>query len=155
VFGELFKAMAGVDLAHVPYRSSFYPDLLAGRVHVTFVPISAVIGYIPAGQLRVLAVTSSTRSEALPNVPTLGEFVPGYEASAWEGIGAPRGTPVEIIDKLNKEVNAALVDPKIKAYLENLGNPAMPMSPSDFGRFIVAETEKWGKVIRASDIRPE
>ncbi len=155
VFGELFKAMAGVDLVHVPYRSSFYPDLLAGQVHVAFMPISGVIGYIRAGQLRVLAVTSSTRSEALPNVPTVGEFVPGYEASAWEGIGAPKGTPAEIIDKLNKEVNAALADPKIKGHLANLGNPAAPMSPSDFGNFIVAEAEKWGKVIRASNIKPE
>jgi tripartite-type tricarboxylate transporter receptor subunit TctC len=155
VFGELFKAMAGVDLVHVPYRGSFYPDLLAGQVHVTFVPISGVIGYIRAGQLRVLAVTSSTRSEALPNIPTVGEFVPGYEASAWEGIGAPIGTRPEIIDKLNKEVNAALADPEIKADLANLDNPATPMSPSDFGNFIVAEAEKWGKVIRASNIKAE
>jgi len=157
VFGELFKAMAGVDLVHVPYRSTFYPDLLAGRVHVTFVPISGsgVMGYIGAGQLRVLAVTSATRSEALPDVPTVAEFVPGYEATAWEGIGAPKGTPAEIIDKLNKEVNAALADSKIKAYLANLGNPATPMSPSDFGKFVDAEAEKWGKVIRASNIKPE
>jgi tripartite-type tricarboxylate transporter receptor subunit TctC len=155
VFGELFEAMAGVDLVHVPYRSSFYPDLLAGQVQVAFMPSSGVMGYIRAGQLRVLAVTSATRSEALPDVPTVGEFVPGYEASAWEGIGAPKGTPAEIVDKLNEEVNAALADPKIKAYLGNLGNPAMPMSSSDFGKLIVAEAEKWGKVIRASNIKPE
>ena len=129
VFGELFKAMAGVDLVHVPYRSSFYPDLLAGQVQVTFTAIPGVMGYIRAGQLRALAVTSATRSETLPDIPSVGEFVPGYEASGWEGIGAPKSTPAEIIDKLNKEVNAALADPKMKAHLANLGDVATPIVP--------------------------
>ena len=155
VFGELFKAMAGVDLVHVPYRGSFYPDLLAGQVQVTFTPIPGVIGYIRAGQLRALAVTSATRSETLPDIPTVGEFVPGYEASGWEGVGAPKSTPAEIIDKLNKEVNAALADPKMKAHLADLGDVATPMSPADFGKFIIEEAEKWGKVIRAANIKPE
>jgi tripartite-type tricarboxylate transporter receptor subunit TctC len=155
VFGELFKAMADVDLVHVPYRSSFYPDLLAGQVQVTFTPIPGVMGYIRVGQLRALAVTSATRSETLPDIPSVGEFVPGYEASGWEGIGAPKSTPAEIIDKLNKEVNAALADPKMKANLANLGGVATPMSPADFGKFIIEEAEKWGKVIRASNIKAD
>ena len=113
----------------MPYRSSFYPDLLAGQVQVTFTAIPGVMGYIRAGQLRALAVTSATRSETMPDIPSVGEFVPGYEASGWEGIGAPKSTPLEIIDKLNKEVNGALADPKMKAHLANLGDVAAPIVP--------------------------
>ena len=155
VFGELFKGMAGVDLVHVPYRGSFYPDLLAGQVQVIFTPIPGVIGYIRTGQLRALAVTSAARSPTLPDIPTVGEFVPGYEASGWEGIGAPKNTPPGIIDKLNKEVNAVLADAKMKADLANLGDVATPMSPADFGKFVIEEAEKWSKVIRAANIKPE
>jgi tripartite-type tricarboxylate transporter receptor subunit TctC len=155
VFGELFKGMAGVDLVHVPYRGSFYPDLLAGQVQVIFTPIPGVIGYIRTGQLRALAVTSAARSPTLPDIPTVGEFVPGYEASGWEGIGAPKNTPPGIIDKLNKEVNAVLADAKMKADLANLGDVATPMSPADFGKFVIEEAEKWNKVIRAANIKPE
>ena len=155
VFGELFKGMAGVDLVHVPYRGSFYPDLLAGQVQVIFTPIPGVIGYIRTGQLRALAVTSAASSPTLPDIPTVGEFVPGYEASGWEGIGAPKNTPPEIIDKLNKEVNAVLADAKMKADLANLGDVATPMSPADFGKFVIEEAEKWNKVIRAANIKPE
>jgi len=155
VFGELFKAMAGVDLVHVPYRGSFFPDLLGGQVQVAFNPIPAVIGYIRAGELRALAVTSATRSEALPDILTVGDFVPGYEASGWEGVGAPRNTPAEIIDKLNKEMNAVLADPKTKARLADLGDLSTPMTPDEFRKFIADETEKWGKVIRAANIKAE
>ena len=129
VFGELFKAMAGVDLVHVPYRGSSYPDLLAGQVQLTFNSLAGAAGYIRANQLRALAVTSATRSQTMPDIPTVGEFVPGYEAGGWEGIGAPKSTPAEIIDKLNKKINAALADPKMKANLANLGTVATPMSP--------------------------
>ena len=155
VFGELFKGMAGVDLVHVPYRGSFYPDLLAGQVQVIFTPIPGVIGYIRSGQLRALAVTSAARSPTLPDIPTVGEFVPGYEASGWEGIGAPKNTPAGIIDKLNREVNAVLADAKMKADLANFGDVATPMSPADFGKFVIEEAEKWSKVIRAANIKPE
>ena len=155
VFGELFKGMADVDLVHVPYRGSFYPDLLAGQVQVIFTPISGVIGYIRTGQLRALAVTGATRSPTLPDIPTVGEFVPGYEASGWEGIGAPKNTPAGIIDKLNEAVNAVLAGAKMKADLANLGDVATPMSPADFGKFVIEEAEKWGKVIRAASIKAE
>ena len=155
VFGELFKAMAGVDLVHVPYRGSIFPDLLGGQVQVTFNPIPAVIGYIRAGELRALAVTSAARSEALPDIPTVGDFVPGYEASGFEGVGAPRNTPAEIVDKLNKEMNAVLADPKTKARLADLGDVSTSMTPDEFGKFIADETEKWAKVIRAANIKAE
>jgi tripartite-type tricarboxylate transporter receptor subunit TctC len=155
VFGELFKGMAGIDLVHVPYRGSFYPDLLAGQVQVIFTPISGVIVYIRTGQLRALAVTSAARSPTLPDIPTVGEFVPGYEASGWEGIGTPKNTPPGIIDKLNKELNAVLADAKMKADLASLGDVVTPMSPADFGKFVIEEAEKWGKVIRAANIKPE
>ena len=155
VFGELFKAMAGVDLVHVPYRSNYLPDLLAGQVQLTFSPLPGVIGYIRTGQLRALAVTSATRSEALPDIPTVGDFVSGYEATGWEGVGAPKNTPAEIVDKLNKEMNAALTDPKVKARLADLGDVATPMTPGEFGKFIADETEKWGKVVRAANIKAE
>jgi tripartite-type tricarboxylate transporter receptor subunit TctC len=155
VFGELFMTMAGVNLLHVPYRGNFMPDLLGGQVQVLFAPITHSIEYIRTGKLRALAVTSATRSAALPEIPTVAEFVPGYEASGWYGIGAPMNTPTEIIDRLNKEINAALADPKIKARLADLGAVPMSMTPAEFGKFIAAETEKWAKVIKAANIKPE
>jgi len=156
VFGELFKFMTGVNLVHVPYRGAApaLTDLLAGQVQVYFDPIPNSIGYIRAGKVRPLAITSATRSEALPDVPTVSEFVPGYEATTWYGVGVPRNTPAKIVDKLNKEVNAALDDPKIKARLADLGGTVLPGSPADFGKLIADETEKWGKVIRAANIKP-
>jgi len=157
VTGELFKMMAGVNLVHVPYRGGgpALSDLLSGQVQVMFATMPSSIEYIRAGKLRALAVATATRSEALPDVPTVGEFVPGYEASSWSGLGAPRATPAEIVDKLNKEVNAALDDPKMKARLADLGGVALPGSPADFGKLIADETEKWAKVIRAANIKPE
>jgi tripartite-type tricarboxylate transporter receptor subunit TctC len=149
--------MAGVDMVHVPYRGGgpALTDLIAGQVQVMFVTIVSPIEYIRAGRLRALAVTTATRSEALPDIPTLGEFLPGYEASNWYGIGAPRNTPVEVIDKLNEEINAGLADPKIKARLADLGGDVLVLSPADFGRLIADETEKWGKVIRDANIKAE
>jgi tripartite-type tricarboxylate transporter receptor subunit TctC len=155
VFGELFQAMAGVNMVHVPYRDNPFPDLLGGQVQVFFISIPPSIGYIQSGKLRALAVTTAMRQEALPDIPTVGEFVPGYEASAWQGIGAPKNTSAEIIDKLNKEINAGLADPKIKAQLVNLGGTVLALSPSDFGKLIAEETERWGKVIRAANIKPD
>jgi len=157
VYGELFKFMTGVDMVHVPYRgaSPALVDLLSGQVQIYFGTVSSSIGYIRAGGLRALAVTTSKRSEALPELPTVAEFVPGYEASFWAGIGAPRNTPAEIIDKLNWEINAALADPKMKARLADLGGTGLPGSPADFGKLIAEETEKWGQVIRAANIKPE
>ena len=155
VTGELFKMMTGVDLVHVPYRGSFIPDLLGGRVQVVFAPIPVAIAYIRTGKLRALAVTGAARSKALPDIPTVAEFVPGYEASGWYGIGVPEKTPAEIIDKLNKEITACLADPGIKARLSDLGAVPMPMTSEEFGKFIAAETEKWARVIRAANIKPE
>jgi tripartite-type tricarboxylate transporter receptor subunit TctC len=156
-FGELFKMMAGVDMVHVPYRGGgpALTDLIAGQVQVMFPSTVASIEYIRAGRLRALAVTTAMRSEALPDLPTVGEFVPGYEASAWFGIGAPKNTPTEIVDKLNKEVNAALADPNMKARLADLGGTALAGSPADFGKLIADDTEKWRKVIRAANIKAE
>jgi tripartite-type tricarboxylate transporter receptor subunit TctC len=151
--GELFKAMAGVNMVHVPYRTSFLPDLLGGQVQVVFSPISQSIGYIRAGQLRALAITTTTRQAVLPDIPPMGEFVPGYEASGWYGIGAPRNTSLAITDRLSKEINAALGDPKITAQLADIGAVPMPMTPAEFGTFLAAETEKWGKVIHAANIK--
>jgi len=157
VAGELFKMMTGVDLGYVPYRGGApaMTDVIAGQVQVYFVPTVASIEYIMIGKLRALAVTTTTRSQVLPDIPTVAEFLPGYEASLWFGVGAPKNTPAEIIDRLNKEINAALADPKMKARLSELGGTVMAGSPSDFGRFIADETEKWGKVIRAANIKPE
>jgi tripartite-type tricarboxylate transporter receptor subunit TctC len=157
VFGELFKMMAGVDMVHVPYRSGgpAITDLLGGQVQVIFATTVVSIEYIRAGRLRALAVTTATRSEALPGIPTVGEFVPGYEASGWFGIGAPKGTPAEIVDKLNKEINAGLADPKMKARLADLGGDVLALSPADFGKLIADETEKWGNVIRALNIKAD
>jgi tripartite-type tricarboxylate transporter receptor subunit TctC len=154
--GELFKMMTGVDLVHVPYRGGApaIADLLGGQVQVIFDVLSESIGYIRAGRLRPLAVTTAVRSEALPDLPTVGDFVPGYESSGWYGVGVPRNTPVVIIDKLNKEINAGLVDPKLKARFADLGATVFTGSPADFGKLIADETEKWGKVIRAANIKP-
>ena len=157
VTGELFKIMTGVNLLHVPYRgiALALSDLLGGQVQVAFASMPSSIEFVRAGRLRALAVTTATRSEVLPDVPTVGEFVPGYEASAWYGIGAPKATPAEIVDKLNKEINAALADPKMKARLADLGGTPLLGSPADFGKLIAEETEKWGKVIRAANIKAE
>jgi tripartite-type tricarboxylate transporter receptor subunit TctC len=153
--GELFADMTGIELLHVPYRASYFPDLLSGQVQIVFVPISSVIEFIRAGKLRALAVTGMKRSNALPDVPTAAEFVPGYEAYVWDGIGAPRGTPADIVDKLNKSVNICLVDPTMKARLAVLGADPMLMTPNEFGKFIADEIEKWRKVIRAANVKPE
>jgi tripartite-type tricarboxylate transporter receptor subunit TctC len=157
VSGELFKMMAGVDMVHVPYRSGgpALTDLLGGQVQIMFPTTVSSIDYIKTGRLRALAVTTATRSDALPDIPTVGEFVAGYEASAWLGIGAPKATPVEIVDKLNKEINAALADPKLKAKLADLGGTALAGSPADFGKLIADDTEKWGKVVRAANIKAD
>jgi tripartite-type tricarboxylate transporter receptor subunit TctC len=157
VAGELFKMMAGVDLVHVPYRGGgpVMTDLLGGQVQVLFGSTSLTIEHIRAGKLRPLAVTTATRWEGLPDIPTVNDFVSGYEASAEVGLGAPRNTPAEIIDTLNKEINAALADPKMKARLADLGGTVLAGSPADFGKLIADETEKWGNVIRALNIKAE
>ena len=153
--GELFKMMAGVNIIHVPYRGNALAlsDLISGRVQAIFDNITSSIEYIKAGELRALAVTTAARSELLPDIPTLADFLPGYEGSGWVGISAPKGTPAVIIDKLNREINAGLGDPKIKARLADMGGAVLPGSPADFGRLIVDETEMWGKVIRAANIK--
>jgi tripartite-type tricarboxylate transporter receptor subunit TctC len=155
--GELFKMMAGVNMVHVPYRGGgpALIDLLGGQVQVMFPSTVSSIEYIRAGRLRALAVTTATRSDALPDVPTVDEFVPGYEASAWFGVGAPKATPAEIVEKLNKEINAGLADPKMKARLADVGGTALSGSPADFGKLIADEIEKWAKVIRALNIKAE
>jgi tripartite-type tricarboxylate transporter receptor subunit TctC len=155
--GELFKMMTGVNLVHVPYRGAApaLADLLGAQVQVMFGSLPASIEYIKSGKLRGLAVTTSTRSDALPDLPTVGDFVAGYEASGWYGVCAPSRTPVEIVDKLNLEINAALADPKLKARLAELGGAALPGSPADFAKLIAEETEKWGKVVRAANIKAE
>jgi tripartite-type tricarboxylate transporter receptor subunit TctC len=157
IAGELFKMMAGVDMVHVPYRGIALAlgDLLGGQVQVAFASMPSAIQYIRAGQLRALAVVTATRSDLLPDVPTVAEFLPGYEASSWYGVGAPKATPAEIIDKLNKEINASLADPKNKARLANLGGDALALSPADFGKLIADETEKWGNLIRTLNIKAE
>jgi tripartite-type tricarboxylate transporter receptor subunit TctC len=157
IAGELFKMMAGVDMVHVPYRGGgpALTDLLGGQMQFMFVSMPSSIEYIRAGRLRALAVTTATRSDALPDVPTVSEFVPGYEASVWFGVGAPQATPAEIVEKLNKETNAGLADPKMKARLADLGGDVLALSPADFGRLIAEETEKWGKVIRAANIKAD
>jgi tripartite-type tricarboxylate transporter receptor subunit TctC len=155
VFGELFKMMAGVDLVMVHYRASFFPDLLGGQVQVTISPIPSSIDFIRAGKLRALAVTTAMRQEVLPDIPTVGEFVPGYEATAWFGIGAPKNTPSGFIEKLNREINAGLADPKIKTRLEDLGGLPMPMTSIEFGQLIADETKRWASVIRSAGIKPD
>jgi tripartite-type tricarboxylate transporter receptor subunit TctC len=149
--------MAGVELVAVPYRGGgpALIDMLSGQVHVIFVPTPASIEYVRAGKLRALAVTGTTRLEILPDLPLAAEFVPGYEASSWYGIGTTKDTPVEIIDRLNKEINAGIADPKLKARLADTGGTVLPGSPADFARIIAEDTEKWGRVIRAANIKPE
>jgi tripartite-type tricarboxylate transporter receptor subunit TctC len=153
--GELFKAMTGVNIIHVPYRGAApaLTDLLGGQVHAYFMATLASIDYIKAGSLRALAVTTSTRSDMLPDVPTLGEFAPGYETTTWFGIVAPKNTPPEVVDKLNKEINAGLVDPKIKVRLAEFGGTALSGSPANFGKLIADETEKWSTVIKFAGIK--
>jgi len=151
--GELFMTMTGVELVPVHYRTSYVPDILAGQVQVVFSPIPTTIQQVRAGKLRALAVTSETRSQALPEVPTIGEFVPGYEASVWNGLVAPKHTPAEIIEKLYKEMDAALTDPQIMARFAEVGSVPKSMTPADFGKFIFEDTEKWGKIIQAANIR--
>jgi tripartite-type tricarboxylate transporter receptor subunit TctC len=157
IAGELFKMIAGVDMVHVPYRGAgpSLTDLIGGQVQVTFESMPAAIGYIRAGTLRALAVTTTRRSDALPDIPAVAEFVPGYEVSAWYGVGAPKATPAGIVEKLNKEINAGLADPKIKARLADLGGTPLVGSPADFGKLIADETEKWAKVVKFANIKPE
>ena len=155
--GELFKIMAGIDMVPVPYRGAgpALTDLLAGQVQVSFPTMPASVEHIRTGKLRALAVTTAKRSDALPGIPTVGEFLPGYESSAWYGVAAPKNTPAEIIDKLNKEINASLADPKIKARLADFGGTPLVGTPAEFGKLIADETEKWGKVVRAANIKPD
>ena len=157
VTGELFKMMAGVNMVHVPYRSAgaALTDLISGQVHVYFGTTASSIEHIKAGKIRALGVTTTARAEALPDVPTIAEFVPGYEASNWYGVGAPKNTPPQVIHKLNKEINAALDDPKMKAHFADLGGTVLAGSPADFGKMIAEETEKWGKVIWALNIKAD
>jgi tripartite-type tricarboxylate transporter receptor subunit TctC len=157
IAGELFKMMAGVNLVHVPYRGSApaLTDLLSGQVQVMFDIMTSSMAHIRSGALRPLAVTSTTRSEALPELPTVADFLPGYEASAWYGIAAPKGTASEIVATLNKEMNAGLADPAVNARLAELGGTVIPGSPADFGRLLADEVEKWGKVVKFSGARPE
>jgi len=153
VAGELFKAMAGINLVNVPYRSNYLPDLIGGQVQASFTPILQSLEYIKAGKLRPLAVTGARRSDLLPGIPAAAEFVPGYEASVWDAVGAPANTPVEIIEALSKSINAVLADAAIKARFASLGAEPMLMTPAEFGKHIAAETEKWGKVVRAARIK--
>jgi tripartite-type tricarboxylate transporter receptor subunit TctC len=157
VAGELFKMMTGVNLVHVPYRGAgpALVDLLGGQVQVMFATMSSSIEYVRGGKLRALAVTTATRSPVLPDIPTVAEFVPGYESSFWSGVGAPKNTPPGIVDKLNREINAALADPKFKARLADLGGTALSGSPADFRKFIADETEKWAKVVKFAGLKPE
>jgi tripartite-type tricarboxylate transporter receptor subunit TctC len=153
VAGELFAMMTGIEMVHVPYHGNPLPDVLAGQVQVYFGPIPASIGYIRGGKLRALAVTGATRSPVLPDVPTVAEFVPGYEAESWYGIGAPKTTPSEVITKLNGEINAGLADPTLKARFADLGAEPISMTPAAFGKFVAGETDKWGKVLKGAGLK--
>ena len=156
--GELFRAMAGVDMLHVPYRglaAGGYADLMTGAVHVTFDNLPASIELIRAGKLRALAVTSATRSQAMPELPTVADVLPGYEASAWYGIAAPAGTPADIVERLNQALNAAFADPRMKARIAELGGTPLPGSPADFAKFFASETEKWARVVKLSGAKAE
>jgi tripartite-type tricarboxylate transporter receptor subunit TctC len=157
IYGEMFKQMVGVDMVAVPYRGEgpALTDLIGGQVQVMFAIMPSAIEYIRSGTLRALAVTDAARAQVLPDVPTVAEFVPGYQAAAFQGIGAPRNTPTEIVDKLNAEIKGLLGDPKVKARLADLGSTALALSPADFGKLIADETEKWAKVIRTANIKPE
>jgi tripartite-type tricarboxylate transporter receptor subunit TctC len=153
----LISGLAGVNLVHVPYRGNgpALTALLGGQVEVLFPSLASSMEFIRTGKLRGLAVTSAMRSDAIADLPSVGEFVPGYEISTWYGVGAPKGTPAEVIDKINKEIDAGLADPKMKARFADLGDVPMPMTPAEFGKFIADETEQWGKVIHAANIKPE
>jgi len=155
--GELFKAMTGVNMVHVPYRGQApaLTDLLGGRMQTIFDPVSSSLAHIRAGELRPLAVTTSTRSEALPDVPTMGDFVPGYEASIWFGVGAPKDTPAEVTAKLNSEINAGLANPRLKSQLADMGGTAFAASPADLGKFIAEEIQKWAKVVQVAGVKAE
>ena len=155
--GELLRMMTGANILHVPYRSlaPALTDLIGGQVQLVFSTIPPALGHIRADRLRALAVTTATRFEGAPDIPTMGDFVPGYDTSQWYGIGAPRNTPAEIIDKLNKEINAGLADPKLKARLADVGGDVLALSPADFGKLIAEETEKWAKVIKFAGIKAE
>ena len=157
VGGELFKMMTGINMLHVPYRGAApaITDLIGGRVQVMLATLPSSIEYIKAGNLRALAVTTAKRTPVLPDMPTVGDVLPGYEASAVYGVGTPRNTPAEIVDKLNKEINAGLADPRMKARLADLGGTVLPGSPADFGKLIAGETEKWAKVVKFSGAKPE
>ena len=155
VYAELFKMMADVDMVAVSYRGNPLPDLLSGQVQVMFAPILSSIDYIRTGKLRALAVTSATRSDVLPDIPTVAEFLSGYEANGWQGLGVPHNTPTEIIDSLNKEINAWLIDSKTKARLADFGSVPTPMTPVEFEKFLVNETKKWAKVVKFAGIKPE
>ncbi|MGA7490645.1 MAG: tripartite tricarboxylate transporter substrate binding protein [Xanthobacteraceae bacterium] len=153
VAGELFKEMAGISLVNVPYRGNYLPDLISGQVQASFTPILQSLGFIKSGKLRALAVTGATRSDTLPGIPAAAEFVPGYEAYVWDAVGAPAKTPVDIIEALNKEINAVLADPAIKARFAALGAEPMLMTPAEFGKYIAAEIDKWGKVVKTAHIK--
>src|SRR5262245_13278880 len=155
--GELFKMMSGVNIVHVPYTNQMQAvtDLFAGQMQVSFDVMPTIIGFVRTGKLRALAVTTAARSPALPDIPTVGEFVSGYAASSWHGVGTPKNTPTEIVEKLNKEINAGLADPKLKARIADLGGVPMPMTPADFGKLIADETEKWAKVVKFAGLKPE
>jgi len=155
VSGELFKMMTGVNIVHVPYRgpAGAFTDLLAGQIQAFIITVPAAIGFVRTGKLRALAVTSATRSEVLPDVPAIAELLPGFEATAWDGTCAPAGTPAAIIDKLNATITAGLADPALKGKLKDLGGDTMPMTPAEFGKFLAAETEKWGKVVKFSGVK--
>jgi tripartite-type tricarboxylate transporter receptor subunit TctC len=155
VAGELFKALAGVDMLHVPYRTdgAAITDLIAGRVQVYFIALAGAAEFIKSGKVRALGVTTAQRSAAFPDIPTVGDFVPGYEASLRNGLGAPKGTPADVIEKLNIEINAGLNDPRIKSQFADLGSTTVPLTPAEYGKIIVEETEKWGKVIRSANIK--
>ena len=155
VFGELFKMMAQVDLVHIPYRGNYIPDLLAGQTQVLFGPIPQIIGYLRAGKLRALGVTTAKRLDALPDVPPIGEFLPGYEAIGWYGLAAPSKTPPEVVARLNAAINASLAEPEIKTKLANLGVEPLVMTPAGFTTFIAGDVDKWAKVIRYAAIKPE
>ena len=155
VLGELFQMMTGTKLVHIPYKGSQFPDLLSGQVQITFNPLPSSLSFIKDGKLRALAVTSGKRQAVLPDVPTVGESVPGYDGTAWFGIGAPKNTPKDIVDTLNSAINAGLADPKLKARLEELGGVPMTVTPAAFGKFIADETEKWGKVVKFANLKVE
>ena len=157
VYGELFKMMAGVNMLHVPYRGGgpALTDLISGVVHVSFSPVPASIEYIKTGKLRALAVTTATRVEVLPETPTIADFLPGYAANGWQGISAPRNTPADIVDRLNREINAGLADARVRARIADLGGTGLPGSPADFAKFVVDDTEKWAKVVKFSGAKPD